>query len=98
MFSKNDSLNNNYSSFSFSVFFFWFCFSTYLFIKKKKTQDKIKMQKKEPDKTPEIPVYWIETSDSVSRHFQFEPDGQLSVSLFLFSFLEFSNPDPLSLL
>jgi hypothetical protein len=52
------------------------------------------MQKKEPDKTPEIPVYWIETSDSVSRHFQFEPDGQLSVSLFL----EFSNPDPLSLL
>lgn len=92
MFSKNDSLNNNYSSFSFSVFF-WFCFSTYLFIKKK-TQDKIKMQKKEPDKTPEIPVYWIETSDSVSRHFQFEPDGQLSVSLFL----EFSNPDPLSLL
>lgn len=79
-------------------FFFWFCFSTYLFIKKKKTQDKIKMQKKEPDKTPEIPVYWIETSDSVSRHFQFEPDGQLSVSLFLFSFLEFSNPDPLSLL
>lgn len=56
------------------------------------------MQKKEPDKTPEIPVYWIETSDSVSRHFQFEPDGQLSVSLFLFSFLEFSNPDPLSLL
>ncbi|KAJ6931327.1 hypothetical protein NC652_014736 [Populus alba x Populus x berolinensis] len=40
--------------------------------------DKIKMQKKEPDKTPEIPVYWIETSDSVSRHFQFEPDGQLS--------------------
>lgn len=67
----------------------------FLFFKK---QDKIKMQKKEPDKTPEIPVYWIETSDSVSRHFQFEPDGQLSVSLFLFSFLEFSNPDPLSLL
>lgn len=43
--------------------------------------DKIKMQKKEPDKTPEIPVYWIETSDSVSRHFQFEPDGQLSMKV-----------------
>jgi len=92
MFSKNDSLNNNYSSFSFSVFFCSVSLLIYLF--KKKTQDKIKMQKKEPDKTPEIPVYWIETSDSVSRHFQFEPDGQLSVSLFL----EFSNPDPLSLL
>jgi hypothetical protein len=97
MFSKNDSLNNNYSSFSFSVFFFG-SVSLLIYLFKKKTQDKIKMQKKEPDKTPEIPVYWIETSDSVSRHFQFEPDGQLSVSLFLFSFLEFSNPDPLSLL
>ncbi|XP_061972966.1 protein root UVB sensitive 2, chloroplastic [Populus nigra] len=43
--------------------------------------DKIKMQKKEPDKAPEIPVYWIETSDSVSRHFQFEPDGQLSMKV-----------------
>ncbi|XP_011025984.1 PREDICTED: protein root UVB sensitive 2, chloroplastic [Populus euphratica] len=43
--------------------------------------DKIKMQKKEPDKTPEIPVYWIETSDSVSRRFQFEPDGQLSMKV-----------------
>ena len=97
MFSKNDSLNNNYSSFSFSVFFFVLFLYLFIYLKKK-TQDKIKMQKKEPDKTPEIPVYWIETSDSVSRHFQFEPDGQLSVSLFLFSFLEFSNPDPLSLL
>lgn len=57
----------------------------------------IKMRKKEPDKTPEIPVYWVETSDSVSRHFQFQPDGQLSVSLFLFCFLGFSNRDPLSL-
>jgi len=98
MFSKNDSLNNNYSSFSFSVFFFVLFLYLFIYLFKKKTQDKIKMQKKEPDKTPEIPVYWIETSDSVSRHFQFEPDGQLSVSLFLFSFLEFSNPDPLSLL
>lgn len=97
MFSKNDSLNNNYSSFSFSVFFLVLFLYLFIYLKKK-TQDKIKMQKKEPDKTPEIPVYWIETSDSVSRHFQFEPDGQLSVSLFLFSFLEFSNPDPLSLL
>ncbi|KAB5557561.1 hypothetical protein DKX38_008470 [Salix brachista] len=43
--------------------------------------DMIKMRKKEPDKTPEIPVYWVETSDSVSRHFQFQPDGQLSMKL-----------------
>ena len=56
------------------------------------------MRKKEPDKTPEIPVYWVETSDSVSRHFQFQPDGQLSVSLLLFCFSGFSNPDPLFLL
>ncbi|KAJ6306507.1 hypothetical protein OIU78_021760 [Salix suchowensis] len=41
----------------------------------------IMMRKKEPDKTPEIPVYWVETSDSVSRHFQFQPDGQLSMKL-----------------
>ncbi|CAK7346409.1 unnamed protein product [Dovyalis caffra] len=43
--------------------------------------DKIKMKKKEPDKAPEMPVYWIEISDSASRHFQFEPDGQLSVKV-----------------
>ncbi|KAK4486642.1 hypothetical protein RD792_006789 [Penstemon davidsonii] len=44
-------------------------------------QEKFKMQKKELyDPPPPVPVYWIENSDSVSRHFQFEPDGQLSVS------------------
>ncbi|KAK4407227.1 protein root UVB sensitive 2, chloroplastic [Sesamum angolense] len=30
---------------------------------------------------PPVPVYWVETSDSVSHHFQFEPDGQLSVKI-----------------
>ncbi|CAN0886099.1 Protein root UVB sensitive 2, chloroplastic [Linum grandiflorum] len=34
---------------------------------------------KEPDKAPEMEVSWIEASDSVSRRFQFEPDGYLSV-------------------
>ncbi|GAV67809.1 DUF647 domain-containing protein [Cephalotus follicularis] len=43
--------------------------------------DKIKMRKKEPDKEAEIPVYWIETSDSVSRSYQFEPDGRLSMKV-----------------
>uniref|UniRef100_A0A2P2MGT4 Protein root UVB sensitive/RUS domain-containing protein n=1 Tax=Rhizophora mucronata TaxID=61149 RepID=A0A2P2MGT4_RHIMU len=43
--------------------------------------NKIKMQKKKPDKPPEIPVSWVETSDSVSRYLQFEPDGQLSVKI-----------------
>lgn len=42
---------------------------------------KIKMQKKEPDKPPQGPVFWIETSDSISRRFQFEVDGQLSVKV-----------------
>ncbi|CAN1292130.1 Protein root UVB sensitive 2, chloroplastic [Linum perenne] len=41
--------------------------------------DKISLQKKEPDKAPEMEVSWIEASDSVSRRFQFEPDGYLSV-------------------
>lgn len=50
---------------------------------------------------PETPVFWIETSNSVSRRFQFEPDGQLSVSLFLcflllpFSLLDSSQENPL---
>ncbi|KAJ9169609.1 hypothetical protein P3X46_017778 [Hevea brasiliensis] len=39
------------------------------------------MQKKEPDAPPQVPVYWMEASDSVSRHFQFEPDGQLSMKV-----------------
>ncbi|CAN0886101.1 Protein root UVB sensitive 2, chloroplastic [Linum grandiflorum] len=41
--------------------------------------DKFVLQKKEPDKAPEMEVSWIEASDSVSRRFQFEPDGYLSV-------------------
>lgn len=50
------------------------------------------MQKEEPDKAPEMPVYWIETSNSVSRRFQFEPNGQLSVSfIFLFLLSHLSN-------
>lgn len=43
-----------------------------------------KRKKKEPDKSmsvQEIPVYWFETSDSVSRHCQFQPDGHLSVKV-----------------
>ncbi|PIN01205.1 hypothetical protein CDL12_26289 [Handroanthus impetiginosus] len=43
-----------------------------------------KMQTKksnDPPPPPPLPVYWIETSDSVSHHFQFEPDGQLSVKI-----------------
>ncbi|CAL1383239.1 unnamed protein product [Linum trigynum] len=43
--------------------------------------DKIALQKKEPDKVPEMAVCWIEASDSVSRRFQFEPDGYLSVKV-----------------
>ncbi|XP_015868094.2 protein root UVB sensitive 2, chloroplastic isoform X1 [Ziziphus jujuba] len=42
---------------------------------------KITMQKKEPDEPPEVPVYWIEISDSVSKRYQFEPDGHLSVTV-----------------
>lgn len=50
---------------------------------------------------PETSVFWIETSNTVSRCFQFEPDGQLSVSLFLyflllpFSLLDSSEENPL---
>ncbi|KAK3026169.1 hypothetical protein RJ639_040556 [Escallonia herrerae] len=40
------------------------------------------MPKKEEDSSPppQGPVFWIETSESVSRHYQFEPDGLLSIS------------------
>ncbi|KAM7501460.1 hypothetical protein LguiB_000364 [Lonicera macranthoides] len=41
-------------------------------------------QKKEEDKAPPpppVPVFWIETSESVSRHFEFSPSGLLSVKL-----------------
>ncbi|XP_057484726.1 protein root UVB sensitive 2, chloroplastic-like isoform X2 [Actinidia eriantha] len=46
------------------------------------------MQTKEEEDPPLLlppsqrgPVFWIETSDSVSRHYQFEPNGQLSVKV-----------------
>ncbi|XP_028765500.1 protein root UVB sensitive 2, chloroplastic [Neltuma alba] len=38
-------------------------------------------RKKKPDKEPQLPVFWFETSNSVCRRFQFEPDGPLSVKL-----------------
>ncbi|XP_038717093.1 protein root UVB sensitive 2, chloroplastic isoform X1 [Tripterygium wilfordii] len=40
-----------------------------------------KKNMKEHDKQSEMQVSWIENSDSVSRHFQFEPDGRLSVKV-----------------
>lgn len=47
------------------------------------------MQKKEPDKAPpvppELPLYWIETSEAVSYRCEFEPHGQLSVSSLSFT-------------
>ncbi|GLU03634.1 hypothetical protein SLE2022_208230 [Rubroshorea leprosula] len=47
--------------------------------------EKLRMQKKEPDKEKppkfEGPIYWFETSDSVTRRFQFEADGQLSMKV-----------------
>lgn len=78
-FTLKDSLIENCKLISFQ--FLAFCF-----------KEKIKMQKKkEPDKSSmavqEIPVYWFETSNSVSRHYQFQPDGHLSVS---FSFSIFT--------
>ncbi|XP_050106661.1 protein root UVB sensitive 2, chloroplastic-like [Malus sylvestris] len=46
--------------------------------------EKIMMRKKEPDKAPappEVPAYWIETSESVSYRCEFDPSGQLSVKI-----------------
>ena len=46
------------------------------------------MQKKESQEVKNVekvnPIWWVETSESISRHFQFDPDGHLSVSLFPF--------------
>lgn len=40
------------------------------------------MKKIEPDNPPPaLPLYWIEMSKSVSRQYQFQPDGQLSVKM-----------------
>ncbi|XVE77915.1 hypothetical protein DITRI_Ditri13aG0102400 [Diplodiscus trichospermus] len=43
----------------------------------------LKMRKKDPAEAPkvEMPVYWLETSDSVTRRYEFEPDGYLSVKV-----------------
>ncbi|KAJ7972656.1 protein root UVB sensitive 2, chloroplastic-like [Quillaja saponaria] len=43
--------------------------------------DKIMMKKKEPEQVSEVQVFWFETSDSVSRRYQFELDGQLSAKI-----------------
>lgn len=43
----------------------------------------MQLKKEEEDKAPPpppLPVFWIETSESVSRHFEFAPSGLLSVS------------------
>ena len=58
------------------------------FSERLRKQEKVKMIKKEePPVTvnnPEsLPLYWYETSDSVSRRFHFESDGHLSVNLSL---------------
>ncbi|XVE72940.1 hypothetical protein DITRI_Ditri11bG0077800 [Diplodiscus trichospermus] len=48
-------------------------------------QEKVRMLKKKPgeDKAPkvQVSVYWFETSGSVSRRYEFEPGGYLSVKL-----------------
>ncbi|KAJ1397828.1 Root UVB sensitive family, partial [Sesbania bispinosa] len=44
--------------------------------------EKLKMRKKKAEKEDEgPPVFWFETSVSVCRRFQFEPNGQLSVKV-----------------
>ncbi|XP_015076484.1 protein root UVB sensitive 2, chloroplastic isoform X1 [Solanum pennellii] len=44
--------------------------------------DKIKMQRKESDeRPPELPISWVEISNSISRQYQFQPDGKLSVKM-----------------
>lgn len=54
------------------IFFFFWISST--------MQNKFNARKKDPVKSPSLPVSWIEVSDSVSRRCQFQPDGHLSVS------------------
>ncbi|XP_059433587.1 protein root UVB sensitive 2, chloroplastic isoform X1 [Corylus avellana] len=44
--------------------------------------EKLKMPKKEPQPPPpEPPLLWTEITDSLSRRFHFQPDGQLSVKV-----------------
>lgn len=46
------------------------------------------MQRKESDeRPPELPISWVEISNSISRQYQFQPDGKLSVSSPYFFFL-----------
>ncbi|GFP82907.1 protein root UVB sensitive 2 chloroplastic [Phtheirospermum japonicum] len=40
-----------------------------------------KKEQNDPPSPPPLPVYWVETSDSVSQRFQFEPNGQLCMTL-----------------
>lgn len=42
---------------------------------------KLLQKKKEPDRERQIPDFWIETSDSVSREFHFDAQGRLSVKI-----------------
>ncbi|KAL6516170.1 hypothetical protein OROGR_019475 [Orobanche gracilis] len=42
-----------------------------------KLLEMIKMKKKESNDRSPLSVHWVETSDSASHHFQFQPDGQL---------------------
>ncbi|XP_049403517.1 protein root UVB sensitive 2, chloroplastic isoform X2 [Solanum stenotomum] len=40
------------------------------------------MQRKESDeRPPELPISWVEISNSISRQYQFQPDGKLSVKM-----------------
>ncbi|XP_021768839.1 protein root UVB sensitive 2, chloroplastic isoform X1 [Chenopodium quinoa] len=43
------------------------------------------MQRKEPQKLQKVeevgPIWWVETSENISRHFQFDPDGRFSVKM-----------------
>ncbi|XP_049369337.1 protein root UVB sensitive 2, chloroplastic isoform X2 [Solanum verrucosum] len=42
----------------------------------------ILMQRKESDeRPPELPISWVEISNSISRQYQFQPDGKLSVKM-----------------
>lgn len=50
--------------------------------------DKFKLKKEE--KPPEVPVTWIETSETLSHQYQFDAHGRLSVRFsILFLFLIF---------
>lgn len=52
-------------------------------------QNKFSARNKDPEKSPSLPVSWIEVSDSVSRRCQFQPDGHLSVSFCFYPTFKF---------